>query len=361
MMNNNNDNNNNILKRLQHANKLWKRRLDVVLFMEEWIAVHLKPRGAYDRVDRTRDALLAKGREYLYGHLFWGRMRFGAKKSGGEGGDPLFYDYDDGEEDEDVTLREQLVDGAYGAFVETLARCRRLHLVEGGSDDSRFDEPVLLEDVEEKYVQIMMNPNYNRLRCRLHSLIHDRAIRTCVLVGLILRYRCIGGFESNLHGSVPTLLPGFTECFASPLNHRSEIYHSFFDDDVGGVFNARPDFFRTAVDNNVLPPGDYHINPPFHEGVLDAVAAIVKSSFESGAAIRAVVVVPRWRDAAFIATLDSVRCVCCRVLERRRFEYEHFNGGCPRTDTLFYCMVDAGRYGDEEFFAACEGLAAEDV
>ena len=106
------------------------------------------------------------------------------------------------------------------------------------------------------------------------------------------------------------------------------------------------------------PPGDYHINPPFHEGVLDAVAAIVKSSFESGAAIRAVVVVPRWRDAAFIATLGSVRCVCCRVLERRRFEYEHFNGGRPRTDTLFYCMVDAGRYplGDEEFFAACEGL-----
>jgi hypothetical protein len=331
---------------MQHSNKVWKRRLDVVLFMEKWVALHLKPRGAYDCSDRPHAVLMEKGKEYFYGHLFWGRMCFPG------GSDPLFADYQKSPL-QDTSIQEQLVDGAYGLFVETLARCRRFYM----DADARLDSEVTVDDVE-GYAK--GGHFYSKLKCELWSTIGDRALRRCILVSLILRYRCVGGFESNLHGSVPMewgyKLGGFIECFASPLNRKFYRFYSFFEEE-DEAFGAEGDFFRVVAKNGgVLPPGDYQINPPFHEGVLNYVADIVKLSLETSYGIRVVMVVPNWKDAPFIDTLNSARCVG-RVFSKR-YDYCHFNGGRLCADTLFYIMVDskARPRGDEDLFSTCEHM-----
>ncbi len=111
-----------------------------------------------------------------------------------------------------------------------------------------------------------------------------------------------------------------------------------------------------AKNGGILPPGDYQINPPFHEGVLNYVAEIVKLSLETCVGIRVVMVVPKWRDAKFIDTLDSVCCVS-RVFSKR-YDYCHFSGGRLCADTSFYILVDSKALplGDVELFSTCEHL-----
>jgi hypothetical protein len=176
----------------------------------------------------------------------------------------------------------------------------------------------------------------------------DIMCREQAKIGLILRYRCVGGFDSNLHGSVPANwnneLTGFVECFASPLNHKFDRFHSMFDEDC--VFGGRGDFFKLLSDNGrIFPPGDYEINPPFHVELINQVAEAVKLSFEVSkidkTSLRVVCIVPDWSGAEFIDILNSV-VVSLGMnhanVHRKRYEYCHSNGQPLKVWTKFYVL-----------------------
>jgi hypothetical protein len=88
------------------------------------------------------------------------------------------------------------------------------------------------------------------------------------MTGLVLRYKCMGGFGDNLHGSVPSnwasaMGADWAECFALQLNHKFNMYYSIFDQDK--VFGSRGNFFLYMHGmRNVLPDGKYEINPPWN-------------------------------------------------------------------------------------------------
>ena len=132
------------------------------------------------------------------------------------------------------------------------------------------------------------------------------------MIALMLRYRCIGVHVDNLHGSVPSVwgeeLPDFTECFASPFNHKFIRYFSMFDEDR--VFGSLGNFFAfIEANNSLLPDGKYEINPPWNNVMFETVAAILQSTLRQARSdITAIIVGPAWRDAPpWVGQLESVR------------------------------------------------------
>ncbi len=311
------------------SNKQWMMRLNIVIEMEQWVAENLKDRGLYDGYDRSESVKLSKAKEYFYGYLFWGR-RLSLERS-----DPLFFK-DDGEI-QDESLVNQMNHGKYAEFVRLL-QDKVKHAM--NSETSVGDE-VRITDVEPYLVG---RSNVVIENCKLKITDKDNADQH--IIGLIIRYRCIGGFESNLHGSVPeewnSTLGGFTECFASPLNNKFDRFHSMFTED--NPFGGSGDFFYyVKQNNNMLPEGKYEINPPFHLALLDRVAEIVSDSFRSdnGQFLQVVMVVPDWSDSDFVRILDSV----CDFLKPRgvvyikKYDYKHSNGQPLSTRTRFYVLV----------------------
>ena len=330
------------------SNKKWMMRLNIVIEMEQWVAENLKDRGLYDVYDRSECVKLSKAKEYLYGYLFWGRRNFT------QDSDPLFF-YDDGVI-QDESLVNQMNHGKYTVFVRLLQ--------EKFKQVMNFD-PVSIEKVTMDVVnQYLVGSSHTVIEnCR--SKITDTANTDEHIIGLILRYRCIGGFESNLHGSVPeawkTLLVDFTECFASPLNNKFDRFHSMFTED--GPFGGSVDFFNYVKQSgNILPQGKYEINPPFHLALLDQVAGIVSDSFhsDSGPNLRVVMVVPDWGDADFVKILDSV----CDFLKPRgvvyikKYDYKHSNGQPLSTRTRFYVLVGGNIPSSDvsSLFSNCRNL-----
>ena len=314
---------------LKSLNKIWMRRLHVVQEMEQWIAENLKDRGMYDEYDRSEDVKLAKAKEYLYGYLFWGRRSFPGSS------DPLFFQDDGTIQDE--SLVTQMNHGEYNDFVHLLRnKINGISTIDAGSSDVSWDD--VKDHVIGNSSGILKTLKDNLLE-KGESNVDDH------IIGLVLRYRCVGGFESNLHGSVPgnwkNVLPGFTECFASPLNHKFDSFYSLFNED--SIFGGHGDFFKMVDDNGgVLPEGKYEINPPFHLALLDQVATIVKNSFEHSmdSNLQVVMVVPDWSDAVFVTLLNYV----CEILQSRgivytkRYHYEHSNGKPLSTRTRFYVL-----------------------
>jgi len=314
------------------SNKQWMRRLRVVMEMEEWVAGNLKKKGEFDTRDRSKDVLLAKGKEYFYGYLFWGRRVFS------DSDDPLFFDDDGNGEINDGSLIYQLkTRELYNKFIEKLRELKQNMMmvdVEKEKTVNHTDIKRFVNDDQSKRMISFLETNLPNTSSKDHEII-----------GLILRYRCVGGFESNLHGSVTaewaSKFQGYTECFASPLNHKFEAFHSVFEEDR--VFGGQGDFFKMVNENDgVLPSGNYEINPPFHSALLDQVAAIVDRSFKRNVAnLKIVMVVPVWSDTIFIPLLDNV----CKSLGDRgyvcneRYSYNHTNGRPLSANTNFYFLA----------------------
>jgi hypothetical protein len=332
------------VEEIQLSNKKWARRLAVVKKMENWIAENIKDRGLYDTYDRSSAVKISKAKEYFYGYLFWGRMRFPSH-------DPLFFCDDRNERDE--SLANQLNDGKYTEFINEFMSRTADKIFTGVESDP----VVAYTDV----CQYAVGRSLSVLET-LKASIQDKKIQKDVCIGLILRYRCVGGFKSNLHGSVPEewkdALVDFTECFASPLNHKFERYYSVFDED--SVFGGMGDFFLAI--GSTLPSGKYEINPPFHVALLDRVADIVAESFRSGANLQVVMVVPDWQDSHFVPVLDSV----CRALGSfacvllTTYRYTHANGRPLSTKTRFYILTSRNTAASEtkELFETCVQLTS---
>ena len=333
-------------KKMIQSNKEWKWRLGVVDCMEQWVKEHLNKRGEYDRCDRSDVQKESKAKEYLYGYLFWGRRQYP------DSSDPLFF-HDSGAS-RDRSLENQMTPGAYMAFLGEFAKQMKL--------PETFGDEVQLADV-----QSYLGNSSGVVNTCIAALDLDDDCKEQVKIGLILRYRCVGGFDSNLHGSLPEewskLLPNFVECFASPLNHKFKSFHSMFDED--DIFGGKGDFFKYLSKNcGILPPGDYEINPPFHVELINQVADAIKHSFESAetdkSPLRVVCIVPDWPGAEFIYILDSVASVLGinAMIFRKRYEYSHSNGNPLQVRTIFYVLSSSSvvSHARNYFFSRCKAL-----
>jgi len=256
---------------LQRTNKLWQRRLNVVLAMEVWMRDHLSEfvLGKNRAVERRKDSEYEdKGREYLYCHLLLGKTVY----PGGE--DPLFTDWGGDLASflgHDPSLHKQLElcrngtcepsNGNVSQFrMELEQRIALINTSVDGDDVVRLPA-VLAAYVQDRHALDVVQGVAASLNGHLSQSIVDEHI-----IGLILRYRCIGGFDSNQHGSISKAwsesFPHMTECFASPLNHVFGDYFSVFDEDA--VFGSRGNLLKT-IDHvgGILPDGGlFEMNPP---------------------------------------------------------------------------------------------------
>lgn len=303
---------------LQRANKLWKRRLDVVLEMERWMGENLSryvKDGCGDIEERKHGVFHTKGKEYLYCHLLLGKTMHP------NGADPLFTDW--GDRFDDPSLQTQLglqsngelnpekVDG----FRFQLENLRRTVVVVDESDTVP-SLTVLIED----YVGKKESKAYAIVSNLMESL-QQKGLEQPVInehmIGLILRYRCIGGFESNQHGEVSsewsTKFPGMIECFASPLNHVFENYYSVFEEDK--VFGSSGNLFKSLSNGQLPMDGIFEMNPPFEDSILKKAENIVHKTFgNEQCTAKLIMFSPCWEDATFYTRM-------CRSIRGYTSEY----------------------------------------
>jgi hypothetical protein len=203
------------------------------------------------------------------------------------------------------------------------------------------------------------------LRLRLIET-YDAEIANELIIGLILRYRCIGGFDSNQHASVArvwgTRFPNALECFASPLNHVFGNYFSVFEED--SLFGSNGNFLA-FIDSKrgVLPDGVYEMNPPFEETILDRASDIVCETFDAehrDCMVKLVMFVPNWTDSSFFTKLQSLLHGMSGHASQDavRLRYDHVSEIQPVVASFMFVFVGAG-YEDADaldFINECRRL-----
>jgi hypothetical protein len=369
----------NTVLELQHINKLWQRRLDVVLAMEGWMATNLS-QYVFDRggrvVGRNPHENVDKGRASLYCHLLLGKTLYPG------GSDPLFTDDEylfDAGVFRDISLQKQLdLDrggeftsgvGGIGRNVSAFLAEMRGRKASINVDIESASAPVL-SAVHTAYVPESAVAVIDRLRHELSSR-YTLVIIDELIIGLILRYRCIGGFSSNQHASIQgqwgKAFGKMIECFASPLNHVFSDYYSVFEED--GVFGSRGNLLRSVnSETGVLTgSGEYEMNPPFEETILDKAASIVCNTFSAPkCSVRLVMFTPNWEDSGFFVRLNALigslgSGNAC--MYRPRLRYDHVDGGDPPVQSFVFVFVGRGCTPGEAaaFRAKCEGVISSSI
>jgi hypothetical protein len=350
------------VERLQDTNQQWQRRLDVVQAMEGWMARNLSPFVKVGREIQLRrmDEFKSKGREYLYCHLLLGKTIH----PGGD--DPLFTDADYA----DASFRMQLeLDGTgrssrgeyVNAFKATMLHYRK-----------RYSPPAIVRiaDVKRRYLTPSSAAVIDGLR---GSLTGKYPPEVCdeLIIGLILRYRCIGGFDSNQHGSIARawgadeFFQGFTECFASPLNHLFKSYFSVFEEDE--VFGSHGNFWSGRGDHTEDDlSGDFEMNPPFEEAILDRSADMVCRTFRNPeCASRLVMFTPNWKDSPFFwklnALTQALKPTQHALQVEHRLQYEHVSDDAPRVRSIMFVFVGRKRTDASEFISKCRHMISASI
>ena len=339
---------------MRESNKTWQRRLNVVLGMEQWMHANISryvSSGGRIR-SRTDDECRSKGAEYLYCNLLLG------KTMSPVGWDPLFVDgYFP-----DKSLEIQLGTGADGTVVGGAAVVRpywdELHRLQDAHDvvpsphtNARFSSGrvILRSDVIRDYL-----PHSSAVRSKIFDLeaylrrLHvgnAQHIDECI-IGLVLRYRCVGGFASNQHGSISTqwgmMMPDMVECFASPLNHVFDKYYSIFDEDC--VFGGMGNLFKSVGES--FRSGRYEVNPPFEENILDRVSDIVMNTYnDANSQACLVMFAPNWKDSTFFLKLSSLVTRMgpdhAAIIEAYMI-YGHVSGGRPVVSSFMFVFAGMG-------------------
>jgi hypothetical protein len=281
------------------TNMQWARRYLLVEDLVIWVRFNLNLATPNMRKKHSESDKMGKSRQYVYEHLAIGKMKHPLERD-----DPLFTraSYND------ASMMTQLVFGKYPEFQALVADVMKsLHeyMPNAGKEitlpDIMVDLPASSHPKirEMREVLILHNP----------ARLDDNAWLDTQLVGLILRYKCMGGFGDNLHGSVPDtwtteLGPGFVECFASPFNHKFETYYSIFEQDK--VFGSKGNFFAELQPKGyVLPDGKYEINPPWNNEMYQAVQMILANSMRSRT-IQAIIVGPDWTKTTWIPGITDL-------------------------------------------------------
>ena len=269
-------------------NKAWYKRLHVVNKLAEWVFINLdmSKREAIESDARRK----AKAYQYVYEHFAVGKLFHPVEHR-----DPLFtYGVV-----EDESMINMLKPGQYPEFqVQYRILLREF---EGFVPDDGT-RPVTMQDVDtnlDSAAKAKISLFREQLKRDYKGL--SRAWYDDQLIGLIIRYNCIGGFSDNLHASVSNTwseeLPDFVECFASPFNHKFETYFSVFEKDK--LFGSQGSFFVMIHEQGgILPSGKYEINPPWNNQMYDEMVTILDRSMPTND-IQAIIVGPNWEDATW--------------------------------------------------------------
>lgn len=278
-----------------NTNKQWRFRKQLVKELENWVYENLNTRHtAWGRKFDKKSSAAGKRRkatQYVIEHLALGKMRYPLEET-----DPLFTEH----QYKDESMQLQLKPGLYPAFQKYVQR----QLQRAVDFDPRHAAAVTWREVSCDITE--------RGLLQLQSLcdgLDDQVDKMTEMIGLMLRYQCMGGFTDNFHGSVPsswgTVLDNFTECFASPFNHKFENYYSMFEQDR--IFGSKGNFFRMIERNGgSLPPGGYEINPPWMNAMYDRIAEIIEESILKKNDIQVIIVGPNWKDTTWIPSLDML-------------------------------------------------------
>jgi hypothetical protein len=299
-----------------------------------------------------------KGKGYLYCHLLLGK----AMCSGGT--DALFTD----DYFEDVSLWKQL-EGRQPDPAQSSFRSEKVvrFWTELGNARDQYDsssDGVVLNVLTKIRIA---SPAVKQLTLeiqRAHSTTPTQVVEE-MITGLILRYRCVGGFESNQHASIAlewrTEFPSLHECFASPLNHVFDSYYSVFDDDM--LFNGMGNFFRMVEQNHgcLLDGPSYEMNPPFEETILNKVAGIVSRSFgREPCKSRLILFVPDWPNTEYIPALRTlVSQMSGYSMEQAvNLNYGHVSGRGLTVKTLVFVLVGKSNTPTEsmDFLSKCKQM-----
>lgn len=285
-------------KDFKSTNKLWARRLKLVNETSKWVADNLRKKS--DRDDKN----LQKGQQYVYQNIIIGKMLHPD-----DGGDELFTfkDY------EDESMRTELIQEKYTEFIAGMKK------IPSVLPNTLWMQEITWVKASLHIAPRLVTHSIDVLKTLQDQLCQANGIENGpvgqhtndfiqqTMIEFVLRYKCVGGFDNNLHCSVSETwsetLKDFTECFASPLNHKFPNYFSMFDHDK--AFGSKGNFFNFVNENSgKLPSGSYEINPPWINVVFERIADILLASMEND--IIAVIVAPNWGDAKFVEQFDAL-------------------------------------------------------
>ena len=290
------------------TNKQWRFRVKLVDELRDWVLEHLDPNSkVYRGINKklTPEGRAQKAEQYVIEHLALGKMIHPLEPV-----DPLFTR----EDYEDESMVEQLLKGLYPEF-RALVR-EKLHKVL--EFDTASAPPVKWPWIEEEL---------KKREYKMHKLQELQDFLSSAkggqpkplgmaspditekMIGLVLRYMCMGAFDSNFHGSVSQSwaqeLPGFVECFASPFNHKFRTYYTMFEQDKD--FGSSGNFFLMLErKGGVLPPGRYEMNPPWMNAMYERLQEVIVRTMDAGVDVLVVIMGPNWKDTKWIPGLTQV-------------------------------------------------------
>lgn len=270
----------------KETNSVWLKRVELVEQLVAWVRPRLLDPKARKRAD--------KAAQYVYGHLCLGKMLFSKPDL-----DPLFtiIDYPDEQ------MVEQIGELAYTAFREQLKKtygdlCMFLH----APTRKTATWEMAVDGLSEASMKVLDRIKRELRVPKEFSGAGEREYIHQNMIGVVLRGKCIGAFDNNLHGSVKSrwgdIIGNYQECFASPFNHKFVHYYSMFEEDR--AFGSLGNFF-SMVDSNggILPDGEYQMNPVWMNVAFEMIADILERSITHGANLICVIVAPHWDLSKF--------------------------------------------------------------
>ena len=305
------------VKQQSNRNRLWSARLRVVKIMEGWLQDHVK-------ADVDADAV----RDILHVHFMVGKAMHPCDDR-----DALFTFAPYENEHMVERLRTPAL---YALFREELARLHKQIVIDTPPAPPTWAETYPLVESSVGKVQL------RRLKTQLEGDGHATDLVRQVLIGLILRYCCVGGFDSALHASVPAswsqAFEEFTDCFASPMQHLFPAYYSLFEEDKL-YFHSSGNFFRER--GSKLAAGRYHMHPPDIQCFHNEIHRIVQASLPA-ALMKIILVAPGWQATELMAKKFD-RLVMDQVgagfkLEIPRMPLMHTNGFCLTSLAFVYVI-----------------------
>lgn len=296
----------------EETNKQWVQRFLKVRYLAGWVSENLKTEpvrweGSRSHAKkRTDEGKMAKSFQYVYEHLAVGKMMHPMERV-----DPLFTRA----QYVDDSMITQLRPGAYSDFQRVIQETiTELH---AGFRERRYNRDS--SKIEWAMIQEDMNDTARELTDQLRDSLCGRFSASEFdsdwvdqeMIGLVLRYKCMGAFSDNLHGSVPScwmdvLGSDYVECFASPFNHKFKRYYSIYEQDR--VFGSLGNFFAMVEQNNGTLPlcSKYEINPPWNNQMYERVQEILSQTLCNKSPVEAIVVGPSWTKTSWIPGLTSL-------------------------------------------------------
>lgn len=282
-----------MIKEISEIRK-WYCRLNNVNFLIDWVTKNMNNPNKY------------KASQYVYSNLIIGKMLYPDV----DNNDPLFTF----EPYMDNSMMQQLKEGKYKTYMKKISLIKKNLIKEYESEDMpRITWKIASEGLNKTSLLILQklqdelcksnNTKISKIGRNKNKFIQEQ------MICLVLRYKCIGGFENKLHGSITKKisnnLKDYIECFASPLNHKLDKYFSMFEEDK--IFGSSGNFFKFIKENNnTLPSGLYEINPPFINEIFEKITEIISNSLNTSNKFTIIFIAPNWKNTKYVKQLDGL-------------------------------------------------------